>query len=72
MWVDYDYKRIAITITRRLVISVTFEIVIWTLKRGVRNQIILCRWREMNKVLCEIVQGESRMVIIVKTNFSLD
>ena len=38
-----------------LVISVTFEIIIWTWNRGVSNQIILWRWREMDKFLCEIV-----------------
>ena len=41
--------------TLRLLMTFTFEIIIWTRKRGVSNQIILCRWREMDKFLCEIV-----------------
>ena len=36
-------------------VSEGFEIIIWTWTRGVSNQIILCRWREMVSHLCEII-----------------
>ena len=35
-----------------------FEIIIWTGRRGVGNQIILCRWRKMVSHLCQVAGSD--------------